>query len=306
MRGNGYLFFEEDLDAQLRARQQSVSHAVDRIPKDQFLVSSDQEVVDQVVAGLTVQPIVLHEESTTMNQDETQVDVSQDPMRYFRDDRTGPFFIPGTKVGIDIPFTGEEWIFRYRTNPWSTVFPCADVQNGHLRLTIARPHDSDPSSFKTEYKREIKLIREYVDRARRQVHDYNGSLPDLVKQAVRDRRDRLERHGDIAALLNIPLATKLGVPSVEPVKLEICRAAPLPVPPKSGLIPEPGIADQTFENILRFIRHQCRTFERTPSTYAVHGEEDLRNIILAQFEWPFSGRRRGRGLPEQGQDGHLY
>ena len=76
MRDRNLLFFEEDLDAQLRARQQRVSGVVDGIPKDQFLVSSDQELIDHVVAGLTVEPILLREGATTMNQQETQVDVS--------------------------------------------------------------------------------------------------------------------------------------------------------------------------------------------------------------------------------------
>ena len=160
MRDRNLLFFEEDLDAQLRARQQRVSGVVDGIPKDQFLVSSDQELIDHVVAGLTVEPILLREGATTMNQQETQVDVSGDTRRSFSPGRSGPFYIPGTRVDIDIPFTGEEWIFRYRTNPWSTVFPRAEVQRGRLRLSISRPHDADPASFKVIYDREITLIRE--------------------------------------------------------------------------------------------------------------------------------------------------
>ena len=301
MRDRNILFFEGDLDARLRGGQESVSRELDRIPKDQFLVSSDQEIVDHVVAGLSVEPIVLHEEKTTMDQHETQVDVSHDPLRVFRDERTGPFYIPGTKVEINIPFTGEEWIFRYRTNPWSTVFPRADVQSGRLRLIVTQPHDADPNAFKTEYEQEIRRIRECVERARQQVVGYNESLPNLVQQAVRHRRERLERHGNIAALLDIPLATKPGAPSIEPVKVEIRRPAPLPVPPKSGLEPEPGITDQTFEHILRLIRHQGRTFERTPSTYAVHGEEDLRNIILAQLNGHFQGDAVGEVFRGKGK-----
>ena len=301
MRDRNILFFEGDLDARLRGGQESVSRELDRIPKDQFLVSSDQEIVDHVVAGLSVEPIVLHEEKTTMDQHETQVDVSHDPMRVFRDERTGPFYIPGTKVEINIPFTGEEWIFRYRTNPWSTVFPRADVQSGRLRLIVTQPHDADPNAFKTEYEQEIRRIRECVERARQQVVGYNESLPNLVQQAVRHRRERLERHGNIATLLDIPLATKPSAPSIEPVKVEIRRPAPLPVPPKSGLEPEPGITDQTFEHILRLIRHQGRTFERTPSTYAVHGEEDLRNIILAQLNGHFQGDAVGEVFRGKGK-----
>ena len=42
MRDSSILFYEEDLEGQQRVRQQSVSRTVDEIPKDQFLVSSDQ------------------------------------------------------------------------------------------------------------------------------------------------------------------------------------------------------------------------------------------------------------------------
>lgn len=295
------LFFERDLDAQLRRRQERASRAVDRIPKDQFLVSSDQEIVDHVVAGLSVEPIVLHEEKMTMGQHEIQVDVSHDRRRMFIDGRTGPFNVPGTRVEIDIPFTGEEWIFHYRTNPYSSVFPRADVQRERLHLTVTKPHDADPNDFKREYEREIRLVRECVERARKQVVSYNEGLPNRVQEAVRHRRERLERHGNIAELLDIPLATRSGAPSIEPVKVEIRRPAPLPVPPKGGLKPEPGITDQTFEHILSLIRHQGRTFERTPSTYAVHGEEDLRNIILAQLNGHFHGDAVGEVFRGKGK-----
>ena len=301
MRDRNLLFFEEDLDAQLRARQQRVSGVVDGIPKDQFLISSDQKLIDHVVAELTVEPIVLREEATTMNQQETQVDVSRDQMRYFSFGPSGPFYVPGTQVEIEIRFTGEDWIFRYRTNPWSTVFPRAEVQRERLRLSIVQPHDADPASFKSIYDREIKLIREYVDRAHKQVVDYNKSLPDLLQQAIHHRRDRLGRHNNIAALLDIPLAPRPGAPSITPVKVEIRRAPALPLPPKTGLAPEPGIKDETFEHILQFIRHQGRTFERTPSTYAVHGEEDLRNIVLAQLNGHFQGDAVGEAFRGKGK-----
>ena len=122
MSNHNLLFLEDSLDDQLRAKHSQINDAVGRIPKDQFLVSSDQELVDHVVAGQTVEAPVLHEDKTTMNQQETQVDVSGDPMRFFSPGHSGPFYIPGTQVDVDIPFTGEEWIFRYRTNPWSSVY----------------------------------------------------------------------------------------------------------------------------------------------------------------------------------------
>ena len=151
------------------------------------------------------------------------------------------------------------------------------------------------------YDEQIKMIRECVSRAQNQVMGYNESLPDLVQQAVNHRRDRLGRHNDIATLLDIPLATRPGAPSIAAVKVEVRRPPALPAPPRTGLAPEPGITDETFEHILRFLRHQGRTFERTPTTYAVHHEEDLRNIILAQLNGHFQGDAVGEAFRAKGK-----
>ena len=148
MRTRDYLFAELDLDNQLRERQLQVTAKVDAIPESQFLISSDQEVVEHLIPQLVVEPIVLQLEATTMRKAETQVDVSGDPMRFFSPGHRGPFHIPGTRVDIDIPYTGEDWIFGYRTNPWSTVFPRAEVTRESLRISISLPHDAAPEQFK--------------------------------------------------------------------------------------------------------------------------------------------------------------
>ena len=293
MRTRDYLFTEPDLGNQLHERQLQVTAKVDGIPESQFLISSDQEVIEHIIPQQVVEPIVLQLDAMTMSKAETQVDVSGDPMRMFSPDRSGPFYIPGTRVDIDIPYTGEDWIFSYRTNTWSTVFPRAEVKRGSLRISISLPHDAAPERFKETYDRELRLIREYVDRAHTQVAAYNESLDSLVHQGITDRRNRLGKHADIADLLDIPLSAKHGAPSIAPVRVEIRRPPALPVPPRTGLAQEPGITSETYEHILHFIRHQGRTFERTPGTYALHDEEGLRNIILAQLNGHFEGAAMG-------------
>lgn len=300
MRDSRLLFYDNDLDGQLRARQSQISSAVDGIPEQQFLISNDQELVDHIVADFVVEPLKLLEDAKTMNKVETQVDVSNDPLRVFRPGHSGPFYIPGTRVDIDIPFTGEEWLFHCRTSAWFTSFPHAEVNRASLQISISLPHDTEPAKFKESYDSELQLIKKYVEMSHNEVVAYNQSLPQLVQEVVMSRRERLKKHADIAELLEIPLAEKAGAPSIKPVKVQIRRPPPLPTPSKAGLVPEPGIASETYEHILHFIRHQGRTFERTPATYAMHNEEDLRNIILAQLNGHFEGDAvgevfRGRG-----------
>lgn len=164
---------------------------------------------------------------------------------------------------------------------------------GTLKIVIVRPNDVPPDSFKQLFDSEMRMIRECVERSTKQIEGYNGQLAGLVRAAVVDRRARLDRHKGIAALLDIPLASKPGAPSVQPIQVEIRPLPKLPVPPKSGLVAEPGISPDTFEKILSMIRHQGRTFETTPATYAKLNEEELRNVVLAQLNGHFRGKAAG-------------
>ena len=301
MRDPDLLFFDGDLDSQLRTRQERVSSSVDSIPEEQFLISNDQEIVEHTLRKFEVKPLELMLDAKSMSQVETQVDVSGNPMRVFRQEHTGPVYIPGTRIDVNIPFSGEEWIFRCKTNPWSTVFPRAEVNQKSLKISISLPHDDAKEKFKEIYERELRLIQEYVERSYNQVMAYNQSLPQLVMQAVSSRRERLNNHAGIATLLDIPVTARTNVPSVTPVQVDVRRPTQLPVPPKSGLKPEPGIDNSTYEHILHFIRHQGRTFERTPDTYALHNEEGLRNIILAQLNGHFEGDAMGEVFRGKGK-----
>jgi len=122
-----------------------------------------------------------------------------------------------------------------------------------------------------------------------------------VHQVIADRRNRLGKHAGIADLLDIPVVAKDDVPAIAPVRIEVRRPPALPVAPRTGLAPEPGITGETYESILHFIRHQGRTFERTPSTYALHDEEGLRNIILAQLNGHFEGAATGEAFRGTGK-----
>lgn len=299
--GRTLLFCELNLSDELNARQFRISTEVDAIPREQFLISSDSELIEHIKAELRVDPLVLDEEAATVTETETQVDISGDPNRFFRSFNQGPYYVPGTCIDVDIPFTGEDWLFDYRTNPFFTLFPHGEVSLKSLRVSITLPHDVDRIKFKEDYDQEMKLIRDYIAYSYTQVSEYNDSLPKLIQQAIESRRERLNKHGNIAALLDIPLATKPGAPSMTPIRVVVRRPPTLPVPPKDGVKPELGISSETFEHILQFIRHQGRTFETTPKTYAIHDEEDLRNIIMAQLNGHFKGDAGAEVFRKQGK-----
>jgi hypothetical protein len=74
-----------------------------------------------------------------------------------------------------------------------------------------------------------------------------------------------------------------------------------PLPPAPTAPREAGIRDEDYEHILNVIRHEGRSFEATPSTFAKHDEEELRDIILAHLNGHYEGDASGETFRRLGK-----
>jgi predicted RecB family nuclease len=54
-------------------------------------------------------------------------------------------------------------------------------------------------------------------------------------------------------------------------------------------------------HILSVIRHEGRTFETTPKTFAVHDEEEFRDILLAHLNGHYQGDATGETFRRRGK-----
>jgi hypothetical protein len=302
-----YLFTRDDLDNQLRSKHAQTASAVDGISEAQFLASSDEQILEFVIASSVVHPIQLHEDQARLEQKEARVDVSGDPRRMFFNDERGPFFVPGTGVTVSIPFTGAGWIWECRTNPYDLNPPTGQItatsgsQSGLFIFQMQLAHDEPPEQLKQRYDATMASVRICIERSTNQVETYNNSLEGVVRNAITARRARLEKHRGISAILNIPIRPKADAPSLQRIPIQLKYPPALPVPPKTGLQPEPGIDADTYEKILNIIRHEGRTFETAPGTFAKHDEEELRDIILAHLNGHFEGGATGETFRRAGK-----
>jgi len=300
-----YLFVAESLAEMLRQRHAGVAETVDRVPQEQFLLSSDGELVAHLLPALRIEPIELDEAGRSMTQSETKVDVSRDGNRVFSSGGGGPFFIPGTRLEISIPFTGEPWLFQYKTNPSLSVFPRGDVEAAggkpRLRISVERAHDVAPENIKVDVDRDLDLLRRTLSYSKSQVEAFNQHLEQNLRNSISQRRKRLEKHAALASMLDIPLAAKEGAPPLKRVIVETKPAPRLPVVPKTGLQQEPGISDESYEKILSVIRLEGRSFETTPTTFSKFSEEELRDLLVAHLNGHFQGKAAGEVFRKSGK-----
>jgi hypothetical protein len=304
-RPRDYLFATESLDAMLRRRTSDMAGHIDQISQEQFLVSSDEDLIAHLLPTFSIEPLELHEDQRSMQQSETSVDVSRDRSRVFMPDTRGPVYIPGTRIEIAVPFSGEAWLFAYKTNPSLSVFPrgVVDIRDGRrqVNLTFDRAHDVQPESIKRDVEDSLRILRQCVEFSAAQVRTFNTYVRQNLVSAISGRRARLQKHSSLADILDIPLAAKAGAPPLKPIMVETKRPPSLPNAPKSGLKPEPGISDDVYEKILGVIRHEGRTFETTPATFSKFVEEELRDLLVAHLNGHFQGKAAGEVFRKLGK-----
>ncbi len=297
-RRNNLLFTGYKLDAILEARARQITAKVNEIQKDQFLTTSEDDLVEYIFSQLYIEPLTLYEESAEQEQNEATVSISG---------RRGTVHVPGIRVVVSIPFTGDFDLWNLCPNKFQSTFPRADVREpigdkpGNIEIVLQQPTDEQPEQLQKDLDDELKRIRFYIEAQRSQVEQYNKTAPDIIRRAIQSRRERLKKHDEIADFLKIPLKRRGGVPQVQPIPIKRKLVKPLPPPPKSGLKSEPGITDEDFEHILSVIRHEGRTFETTPKTYAVHDEEELRDIMLAHLNGHYEGGATGETFRKTGK-----
>ena len=160
--GSSYLFASADLTDVLQAHEAQIQSRVNSIPKDQILSVSDEELVNHLVAELSVEPLEFHEDHAEVEPAETQIDVTQSWER-------NPFgeelvVVPGNTVTISIPFSGDIQLWSLRFSPVQGVFPTGSVSpsgesQGFLYIMAQQPVDENPQNIKANIDRELQEIR---------------------------------------------------------------------------------------------------------------------------------------------------
>lgn len=300
------LFSKGDLRDAKTAHFEKIEDEVNAIPEDRFLKTPEERLVEHVTQKMEIHPLELHEESKTMEREETEVEVPPGPLRRKRG-RGGPVKKPGTRVTVKIPWTGDRDLWdlcpssrRMSGMPEGRVRRAASQKPGTLELVIEKPEGTDPEEYEQALESQLDDIRFYVDAQADDLEGVNEEVEKRVRSAVSRRKERLQEQDEIADALGIPLEEDENAPDVDPIDVERKTVRPLP-DEKGGGDPEPGIREEDYEHILKVIRHEGRTFESTPGTYQAHDEEGLRDILLAHLNGHYEGQATGETFRKKGK-----
>jgi hypothetical protein len=264
---------------------------IEAVPEDHVLHADEVEWAKALADRWAVEAPGLRVDEVWMDEPQpVQVDVSWDHFSRFIPDPSRPTYVPGHRTTVHIPFSGEKHVFRLRPSSYTLNPPHAHVADGDVQLVVEYADDR-PVNIRTETDELLRKIEQHLEAARADIGYYNSGLLNMAQMAIRDRRQRIERHRAHVQATGLPVGPPRDPSKTYIADVIVRRPAPA-LPTARAEQPmelEPVLADEVYEHILSVIRQHGRSMERNPQTYADMGEEARRHVILDALNTHYRG-----------------
>ena len=300
------LFIRARLADLIRDYPRTIQDEVEDWERNKVLAASESDLVDYLEDKYFLDaPMLLPRDHWESVADETQVDVSHDPMRVpFRDGRR--ILIPGHRVSVRVPFDGDADLFDFQPSTYNYNPPRATVskQDSVLTFTVTVPQDTaDGDTIRNEIDREVANTDSYLDSVRQDCTAWNDRLPNVAADCLNVRKSRLLQQGNLLRELGIPLRRRDDAERTfsVPVARRARPTARVPATPRVAFQAEPTIAEDDYDFILELISRLAVSIERNPVTFARLPEEHIRDHILVSLNSHFEGGATGETFNANGK-----
>jgi len=298
---NELLFAKYDLGLVIGRHQQGVSDEVAGIDPNGLLNTPADDLLGYIHAKYRLDVPELREDEITVDQQETQVDVSRDPMRFITD-HSRPYYIPGTEVKYYVPFTGDRDLFFCRASTFSYNPPRGQVTRDQILILSYSVTGHDAAGIKSQFDSDFASVKKHLGWVSRDAAQFNAALPGLARELIEKRRQKLLNDRGLVASLGFPLrerpdASRTYVtPAVRrkiPTRPVVAKTAPF--------VPEPALGMKEYEHILSIMRGMTTVMERSPKAFRDTNEEGIRQHFLVQLNGIYEGQATGETFNYEGK-----
>lgn len=163
------------------------------------------------------------------------------------------------------------------------------------RLTDISDEDSKNKITK-QLNEDLASIKQGVGFVNVDVNAFNNGLKDSALRMLKERKEKVKQFYKVASWFEVPVQKTTFAQKHVQVERRI-----MPIAKNYDSNPNYFISDNEYSDILLTIRHNCCTYERTPSSYRTLNEEELRNILLASLNGLYQGTATGETFRNNGK-----
>ena len=302
MNGNRELLFcSKDLSVLIRTYEFRLKEDVEEWESNRILSTSEYDLVAYLVDKYSLDPPRLLRNQVYIEQEgETKIDVSR-RFEYNLEGGQGPLHIPGSYVTVGIPFEGDAKLFSFKASSRSFNTPYGRVSESSVLLTY-RDVKLDEGQLRSEIDSATVNIEKHLEWIRQDCNQWNDRVPEIAKQCIHNRKQRLFEHSSMVSALGLPMKRRPDADSSSTLPLDRKkRPVTLPPTPNEPFKPEPTLSDSDYEDILDIIDRLALQIERSPKTFVNMKEENLRDIILVDLNGHYEGDATGETFNAEGK-----
>jgi hypothetical protein len=301
-RSHDYLFTRGDANAVQQQQSQQLNTEIAQIDSNRLLNTNIDALVGYLVEKYRVEVPELDESGMQADQKEAQRDVSGDPNRVANImGRTGPLYVIGTEVTVEVPFSGDAGLFNVRPNTYSTSFPHGEVRD-NLLIFRTWTDKAQSAQIRSQIDAWLGDVKRHLQWHRDSFQGFNQSLASLARLAITQRRDKLLASQSLVAGLGIPLKRRpdaVKTYSAPEVKRKLTPKMP---PASPGTFkPEPVLEEGEYQHILSVLEGMIRVMEQSPKAFHEIDEETLRTHFLVQLNGHYEGQATGETFNYEGK-----
>lgn len=295
-----YLFTGADWHLVDRHQRQQMVAEIERVDPDRLLNTSVDDLALYFSVKYKIDVPVLDEKNLTVDQREKQIDVGRDPNSYITD-QSRPFYITGSEIEVEIPFTGEAEAFKIQPNPYTNSPPRARVRGNLLTFAIVGTN-LEAAQVRAEIERTVREVQSYLTNLRNNVAGLNGQLQGEARTAIEARRNKLLANRNTVASLGFKMKERQNAPKTY-VPAEVRKKISPVMPPASSAPykPEPTLGQNDYEHILGVMQGMTQVMELSPSAFHDVDEEALRSHFLVQLNGHYQGQATGETFNYEGK-----
>jgi hypothetical protein len=269
-----HLFNTYDWYSVEQNQRKNMEQEIETYHGDRLLNTADDALIAYFVDKYRMDVPQLDRDKISADQEEVQMDVSRDPMRYISDP-SKPFYIKGTEVQIEVPFTGEQQLFQVQPTTYTLNPPRAEARQHNLLIRI-RGTNMTPEQVRQEFDRTLDSIDSYLSTLRANVEGFNKSIASHVSERIKRRKEKLLKDRNLVANLGFAMKPREGAATYASPQV---RKKLTPAPPAASsapYAPEPILPDAEYSNILGILDNMVHIMEYSPAAFANADEETIR------------------------------
>lgn len=295
-------FRDIDLGVTLSIQKKKLAEKVDSFKNEEIMANDLEILANNLYEEFRIDPVeIMDEEFGKRYIGQAKIQKRIEP--FFRNYYEKEYVeVDGIVMIFYFPFTGEEDLFKsYASTYTLSGYPDISISQGFISLRyeyslneMQREGAKDDTLIKLEH--DIKDIRKGISYANKDVESYNASLQKQALQLLEEKKKKVESFFSVANMFEVLVKKSTYAETHVLLQRKI-----VPIAHEYKKEDVYSISDANYADILATIKHMGSTYERTPSSYAMMKEEDLRNTLLAALNGTYLGGAVGEAFRNNGK-----